>query len=462
MNTIRRQYSLPNCTLVIEGLSDPAGQGAMDYGRPVLSTAFNVECAFAGIEPRLSGGREFLDSLAKAASAYAQEFLSGIRHPPAHQTEAAIISFAKTDNSHLHRLIWHPTAEKNGVQVSAEPVEIDLTTVQLFDLVEAIDQLLADSQTLPDLRLTIAPVSRRYRQADVPIARRAAPAILGITSLAAAGVLFFLLPVPKRIEEPRPVQKEQVEGQASPTPTPGASPTPSETPSTASSPLTPEQLEALQASQITDPTTVEYIERNLRRKLDETWQERDRVQNRLQYRVAVTKGGSIIDFKPVEGTSEESAELTPLPQLRYTPTDLGQQESIAEYRVVFTRNSVLQVSPWLGNQGKASYGPQIEDSSTLERLQKDTYEKIRKAWSGVPSYSRPLEFRVGVTEDGAIADYEPQNQSAYDYVKETPLPSLIEPAAAGIEEGKNLVPDKPLGQFKVVFKPSGVLEVSTL
>lgn len=462
MTTIRRQYSLPNCTLIVEGLSDSMG-GSAEIGRPLLATAFNAECVFASSGQRLSGGREFLDSLTRSVSAYAQEFLSGIRHPLAHHANTDAISFTKGEDPHIHRLIWHPAAEQNGSNISPEPIAIDLTTVQLFDLVEAIDQLLADNRTLPDLKLALEPVSRRYRQADVPIAQRTAPAILGITSLAVAGALFFIIPVPKQIQEPKPAREEQVEGQSSPAePTAGASPTSTESPTPQASSLSPEEIQQLlsNAPQITDATTLRYIERNLRKNLDRDWQNRNQIEENLEYRVAVTRGGSIVDFQPVENTPESAADRTPLPQLRYTPTRLGEREEIADFRVVFTNRSVLQVSPWIGYQGEPTLGTQIEDSEVLGRLKDELYQKLRDSWSGTPSYPRELVFRVGITEDGAIADYEANNQPAYDYASETPLPQLVRPEAAGIEEGKNLVPEKPLAQFKVVFKPSGVLEVS--
>ncbi|NER49149.1 MAG: DUF4335 domain-containing protein, partial [Symploca sp. SIO1A3] len=70
-------------------------------------------------------------------------------------------------------------------------------------------------------------------------------------------------------------------------------------------------------------------------------------------------------------------------------------------------------------------------------------------------------YRVGVTEDGIIADYEPTNQSGWDYVEETPLEELLEPEAAGIGT-EGLVPKEPLAQFRVVLWPNGNLEVDPL
>ena len=78
-----------------------------------------------------------------------------------------------------------------------------LTTVQLFDLVEAIDQFVADSVTLPNLTLQLKPLSRRYRPPDEPLAQRAVPATLGIASLVVMAFALFFIPSPE-VREPEP------------------------------------------------------------------------------------------------------------------------------------------------------------------------------------------------------------------------------------------------------------------
>ena len=76
--TIQRQYSLPNCTLVLEGLNTETPNGGI---HSVMSMVTNVECYLAGQEKPLSGGRDFLNSLVAAVSDYAQEFLSNVPRP---------------------------------------------------------------------------------------------------------------------------------------------------------------------------------------------------------------------------------------------------------------------------------------------------------------------------------------------------------------------------------------------
>ena len=214
--TIRRQYSLPNCTLILDGLSNDT-ETTKD-GRPLINILVNAECHFVGSNQILSGGRVFFENLVKATSAYAQEFLSGFAHPYEAQSER--VSLERTEKN-AHRLIWQPDAEQE------KRAEIELTTVQLFDLVEAIDQFFADSQTLPEFALSIEPVSQRHRQAEEPLVQRAAPAAIGTASLAFAAIAFFFVPVPE-VREPEPqLQSPNQTVPQTPAEPPGASPAPS-------------------------------------------------------------------------------------------------------------------------------------------------------------------------------------------------------------------------------------------
>ncbi|MEB3310564.1 MAG: DUF4335 domain-containing protein [Snowella sp.] len=211
---IRRQYSLPNCTLVLEGLSDMSNP--LDN---TLAIVVNVQCYFVGINQKLEGGRAFLENLVKVVNSYAQECLSGVHHPTEKKEESDRVELVPSKTEGLHHLTWYPAPELN-----TDPLSLDLTTVQLFDLVEAVDQFIADSQALPDFSVKLQPVSRRYRQPDEPLTQRVVPASLGLVSVAIAALAVYFLPIPEvRKPEPKP--------QASPTQTvpTGQTPPPSGT-----------------------------------------------------------------------------------------------------------------------------------------------------------------------------------------------------------------------------------------
>lgn len=219
---VRRQYSLPNCTLILVGVSDDSVAGNSEDGRPVLSKLNNAECRFVGINTVLQGGRVFFENLVKAVSAYAQECLSGVHHPqPTTQQDEQIHLEKAQDN--LHRLIWQSSSNNQG-----EPVEIQLTSIQLFDLVEAVDQFFADSRTLPDLSLKLQPVSRRYRQPDEPLTQRLVPLTVGVTGLALAALICYLIPIPE-VRKPEPDLPNTSEPEI-PTNSPGTTPNPNTSP----------------------------------------------------------------------------------------------------------------------------------------------------------------------------------------------------------------------------------------
>lgn len=139
---IQRKYSLPNCTLLLEGLSDASRGANFQELRPELSILVNAECYLSGYNQPLVGGREFFESLVRAVSGYAQEFLSSVPNPQAHNQDSELVEIQKIDTNH-HKLIVHsenaPEEFNTNANYNKQPIEIDLNTVQLFDLVEAVD-----------------------------------------------------------------------------------------------------------------------------------------------------------------------------------------------------------------------------------------------------------------------------------------------------------------------------------
>ena len=115
------------------------------------------------------------------------------------------VELTALDNGFSHRLTWYSSAEPK-----TEPVSLDLTTVEFFDLVEAVDQFIVDGQALPDFSVKLQPVSRRYRQPDEPLVQRAIPATLGLVGIAIATLMVYFLPIPE-------VKKPEPKPQASPT-----------------------------------------------------------------------------------------------------------------------------------------------------------------------------------------------------------------------------------------------------
>ncbi len=321
--TIQRKYSLPNCTLILEGLSVSTNATQIqDSIRPVLSILVSAECHFANIKKSISGGRDFFESLVTAVSAYAQEFLSQVTHPEAHDRASGLVQLQKIDFNR-HRLIIQPEIKEPEPSVdngaTSAPIEIDLTTVQLFDLVEAVDQFFADSQTLPDMSLQLAPVSKRFTRSGPQLVKQAVPATVGATSLALAAIAFFVAPIP----EPRPpeVRSQSNTAQSNNQPT---------------------------APAITDPVQLVALRQKIEQQLNTAWKTRSAVKQDLVYRVGVNANGAIKGYTSDSSAANAQVQQTPLPNLLVKPTANATTppDPLAQFRVVFGSNGQLQVLPW--------------------------------------------------------------------------------------------------------------------
>lgn len=470
---IQRKYSLPNCTLLLEGLSDATRAVHFQEMRPELSILVNAECYLSGYNQPLVGGREFFESLVRAVSGYAQEFLSSVPNPLAHNTESELVQFEKI-HSNRHRLIVHSDVQKSAeakYNNGKAPIQIDLNSVQLFDLVEAVDQFFADSQTLPELSLELQPVGKGSGVASQAFIKQALPAGVGVSSLAVCAIAFGLIPAPQ-VRQPQqqinsttpsntPSAADATNRTASATPIANAIPTPTTTP-TATSALTTD-LEALLKTvpEITDASQLRALNRQIYNQINPDWANRSGLNEDLVYRIGVAADGAIVGYKATNKEANQAIEKTPLPKLLYNPAKRGgiNNEPIAQFRVVFTQQGVLQVSPWRGYANTPQViGAKITDANAVKDLNKKLYDTIRQNWSGTPSFSQNLKYRVAVNKDGTIADYEPLNQVAFDYFRETPLPKIFNALY-----GSNVAPPntkQPLAHYQVLFQPNGNLEVT--
>jgi hypothetical protein len=206
---IQRQYSLPNCVLILEGLSnapDTAGS------RPELSVLTRFECHFAREKETLVGGRELLNGLVSATNDCVQASISGVKSVPKGNDSQVQLQpvqeggFTLTIPAALLAKGMPEAAVDEGL--SKPPVELHLSTVQLFDLMEAVDQLIADQQTLPDLQVSIQPRSRREVMSPQLVLEQSAPIALGAASVAVAAAAVFFIPAPKVPTPPKELQTQ--------------------------------------------------------------------------------------------------------------------------------------------------------------------------------------------------------------------------------------------------------------
>jgi hypothetical protein len=451
--TMRRQYTLPHCNLILEGLS----ANATDPLSP-LAVLMNAECHLPGAtDATLAGGREFLDCLVAAVSRYGQQLLSGVPHPSP-GLGVSMVEVKPGEGPYHHLIVQQQPFGEMVSDVQAQPpLDITLSTVQFYDLLEAVDQLLADTQTLPDLTAEFQAVSRRLVRPTEPVAKRAAPAALGAATLAAAGLALFFVPPPE-FEPTRPESEATAPAEAGTTPD-GLAPdravaagAVSETASTTADDF--DRLET--APTITDAATVALLQSDLADRLRGAWADAPLPTGDLTYRLVVSENGDILGYKYENDLALAEVDNTPLPELTFVPVDRAApvREQVAQFTATFTPTGEVVVVP-VGGQPQAEAGGlstldrKVTNGDRIRALNSTLYDSILAELEPL-SANEALRYRVRMTEAGEVVGYEPLNAAAGLLAAETPLPELVS------------VPDSPRDQvdFQVVFTERGVLEVS--
>jgi hypothetical protein len=208
---IQRSYSLPSCTLLIDGIIT---------GSDMMSILTNFSCRFSHHSEPIVGGLDLLNSLIKVVGAYAQALKSNtLVAIPEKQVRL------EPEGKHLHVLsvLLNEADAHNPKQL-----QIKLNTIQLFDLMESLDRLCCDPTTLPDLQL-VTKISDYRSQSQLNT--QALPAIAGVVGLAIATTVLYFIPIPKT--QPKPAQPLPV--QTKPLPKVSTPPTPSASPESSSS-----------------------------------------------------------------------------------------------------------------------------------------------------------------------------------------------------------------------------------
>jgi hypothetical protein len=481
---IQRQYSLPNCILTLEGL-DTTGNATKPGARPCLSVLLSAVCRFASNGQAVEGDRDFFEAMARAVSLYAQEILSGVRSPDLDQEDLLPVSLSRLDDQH-HRLVVRQVRVEDPEtgrtdDTRPQPLQLDLTTTQLFDLIETVDQFYADAQTLPDVHLVLSPVSRRHRAAQEPIAKRVAPAAIGISGLVVAASLLFLPPIPT-VQPPRDTIREGLESEgdlpatpptaatpassppdtqpspspeptiaASPTPTPEASPTPT---------APPDAAPPVATTEILDPTQLSALSRYLHSTLNQAWQERGNLDESVTYEVSVAADGSVVGYQGQDQAARDAQQQTPLPEVLYNPVDRqADAEPLALFKVVFTAGGVLQISPARGYSSEPDPAPVLEDAAVRDRTRQTLETNLQEAWTQSPSFEENLVFTVQTNDQGEISNYEPENDAAQEFQRQIPLGGLIDLAAGATQDSSGKVVLAPQLTYQVTFRPDGTLDV---
>lgn len=109
--------------------------------------------------------------------------------------------------------------------------------------------------------------------------------------------------------------------------------------------------------EITNTEQLALLNQKLHSQIEQVWQaSRRRFDQALEYRISVREDGTIAKYEALNPAASDYLQKTPLPKLLVppTPNKIGTQaggsiqESVGQFRVVFTSQGILEVSPWLG------------------------------------------------------------------------------------------------------------------
>ncbi len=177
------RYDQLSCRLEVDGFPDvSADQAAGSVG---IITGWRLE--WLG-RPELEGEREHLLALMEVVLPYARHLISGVGRRFGGEQRPVAIEPGPTGG---HRL------ELRSSQSGNPSLELELDDAELADLVRVLDGLRLDTR----LQLPLAlPQSQPLRQRELaerlPLQRRLAAPLAGLTALAAAAALALIVPPP--------------------------------------------------------------------------------------------------------------------------------------------------------------------------------------------------------------------------------------------------------------------------
>jgi tetratricopeptide (TPR) repeat protein len=226
------------------------------------------------------------------------------------------------------------------------------------------------------------------------------------------------------------------------------------------------QLEELKTQIAPDKIKDSKLKQNLSSQIQKTQRNLDPKtlpEEKIILRVFVNQAGKVVRYYTYDKVSHGLAYTTPIEQLWWndsqTPTankPLAEtNESLAEFKVTFAPSGKFEVALW----DVPASSIDATDPAEMGALQSRLFEKINEAISKLNASGRlradgvfnpSLVYRVSLTQDGAIADYQSLDKTSATRFPETPLSQLP----------KSNVTNLPLIQFKVEFKASNVFRIT--
>lgn len=211
-----------------------------------------------------------------------------------------------------------------------------------------------------------------------------------------------------------------------------------------------------QVPEIKHASRLRKLKRRVDQQINQNWQNRQSLNQDLSYRVIAAGDGAILSYLPLDESAQKYISQTPINKILYQSNNQTNKteinnEPVAQFRVRFLQGGTLKVNPWIGFIYKTPelLGTQITDTEKVKQLKQKLYDNISKNQEDTSIYERNLKYRIAVTEDGIIADYEPLNKAAFDNFRKTPLPKILSQTS----ESNRIksIAEKPLAHYQVRF-----------
>ena len=190
------RYDQTAARLMVEGLPDISA----DHAQGVIGILSSWKLQFVG-SPELEGRREHLEAMLATVLPYARYLLSGVTRPCGGPESPVSLSRSPSGGHQL---------QLRSSQPGVEPLSIQLDDAELADLVRCLDAMRLDPRVqIAWVAQNDRPLARRELAERIPLMKRIAAPVLGVSALVAAALLVSLLPLPslkptKPAAEPTP------------------------------------------------------------------------------------------------------------------------------------------------------------------------------------------------------------------------------------------------------------------
>lgn len=442
-HSILRRYTPPTCTLEITAKNSPLSQWA---GQPVLK---HLRFQLSLDDPKLlkeqwltlHGDRAQLEALQEAVSTYVQHFLerSHDLEPFRHHSQETVASSAEaiavlpitapnrtsTATSKSNAISLQPDGLLThtlalGSLATPDTTVVSLSTLQLFDLANALDDYASEMVALPELQRSrpLVPSSLQWRQLAAT-----GLIVIGLSAAVAKIIDSSRQPVSSIANQgasstdqiamqPPPIAS----GQTLPPPPPVGSTVPV-SPGLPTFPLASPSPSSLSPG---TPVGAASLKPNVNTR---------RSQSQEAGQIAIVPSGS-------STARSQSAPLMPKPLVLNR-----------EFAKAPPRQSTSASTARSSNDSSAQSNQTSTAFDTIPQIA-EARQYFQQRWKPPQGLTQTLEYTLLVSADGSIQRPMPLGQAAGDYLDRTGMPLVGEPFVSAISGGRN-------AKIRLVLSPDG-------